>query len=305
MPPTGKYVNIGGAIKVISGEYTNIGGAIKPVSVNSMNIGGTIRSIPFAKYLFACEQFSDYLYGLDDTPTDLWYHSAAAWDSGKTYSVGELAYWSGQTYECILSHTNHTPPNPTYWKIAIIDPLDVAVDSDGNSYWACAGGVAKLNLAGVIQWFYTGHGTTVYSVCVDADGYVYSGDLLGVVKKLSPSGTVEWTKTLGTNYTVICLAVDHSAGRLYAGTGLASDAVYSLVTLNGNATKIYTCPYGDVLGIAVDEGSPTSLYIGTNTGYLMKISTGGYVYWAQAERSRRQSTMCASGTTGTATARRA
>ena len=32
------------------------------------------------------------------------------------------------------------------------------------------------------------------------------------------------------------------------------------------------------LGIAIDEDTP-SLYIGTNNGYLIKSSTGGYYYW--------------------------
>ncbi len=240
--PTGKYVNVGGAIKTIIAEYMNVGGVIYHGTVNAMNVGGAIKQVPIgAKYIFACEQFSDYLYGIDDTPTDL-----AGWPK----------FGGG-----------------------ITDPVDVAVDNDGNSYWACADGVRKYNLAGALQWTYTGHGTTVLSVCVDADGYVYSGDFLGVVKKLTSAGALVWTKTLGAGYSVYALAVDYSAGRLYAGTGNAHDGVYSIVTLNGNATSIYTSPYGDVSGIGIDEASPTSLYIGTNGGYLMKITLGGYVYW--------------------------
>lgn len=239
---TGKWAKIGGAWKPVIAEYTKIGGAWKQVTSNYLKIGGAWKSIPVgAKYLFACEQFSDYLCGLDDTPTDL-----AGWPK----------FGGG-----------------------IVDPNDVAVDNDGNSYWACADGVRKYNLAGTLQWAYTGHAWNVLSVCVDADGYVYSGDFGGIVKKLSPAGAEQWTKTLGTGYAVYALAVDYSAGRLYAGTGAMFDGVYSIVTLNGNATRIYTCPYGDVAGIGIDESSPTSLYIGTNAGYLMKISTGGYVYW--------------------------
>jgi len=239
---TGKYVKIGGVWKPVASEYVKVGGAWKPVSANWVKVGGTWKGIPFAKYIFVCEQFSDRLYGLDDTPTDL-----AGWPK----------FGGG-----------------------ITDPNDVAVDSDGNSYWACANGVYKIGLDGTIAsgWPYTGHGTTVLSVCVDADGNVYSGDFLGVVKKLNSAGVVQWSHTIGASYSVYALAVDYSAGRLYAGTGFAYDAVYSIVTLNGNTMKIYTCPYGDVAGIAVDEGSPTSLYLGTNTGCLLKISTGGYLY---------------------------
>jgi hypothetical protein len=242
-----KFCKVAGVWKPVSAEFGKVGGAWKTVPTNWAKVTDW-KGIPFAKYLFVCEQFSDRLYGLDDTPTDL-----AGWPK----------FGGG-----------------------ISDPNDVAVDSDGNSYWACAGGVYKIGVDGTIApgWPYTGHGTTVLSVCVDADGYVYSGDFAGVVKKLDgnllPSDPlfVKWSHTIGTNYSVYALAVDYSAGRLYAGTGFAYDAVYSIVTLNGNTTKIYTCPYGDVAGIAVDELSPTSIYFGTNTGCLLKISTAGFLY---------------------------
>ena len=238
---TGKWAKIAGTWKPITAEWVKVGGVWKQVASNYLKIGGAWKTIPVgAKYLFACEQFSDYLYGLDDTPTDL-----AGWPK----------FGGG-----------------------ITDPNDVAVDSSGNSYWACSDGVYKFNLAGTQQWKFTGHAGNVLSVCVDHDGNVYSGDYLGVVKKLNSSGIEQWTKTLGTNYAVYALAVDYSEGRLYAGTGFAKDAVYRLITSNGNSSLIYTCPYGDVAGIAVDEGLP-DLYIGTNAGYLLKISTGGYVYW--------------------------
>jgi len=245
---TGKWAKIGGVWKPVIAEYTKIGGAWKQVTSNLVKVSGTWKTIPVgAKYIFACEQFSDYLYGLDDTPTDL-----AGWPK-----FGTVLY----------------------------DPVDVAVDNNGNSFWVgnnaadTAGIVLKISLNGTIAWTYTGHTAPCSSVCVDADGYVYTGDTSGVVKKLSPTGVLVWTKTLGSMYAVSALAVDYSAGRLYAGTAIGASSVYSLVTLNGNATRIYTSPYGEVTGIGIDEGSPTSLYIGTSGGYLLKISTAGYVYW--------------------------
>ena len=249
-----KYVKVAGVWEPVIAEYAKIGGAWKLATANRVKIGGVWKDIPVgAKYIFACEQFSDYLYGLDDTPTDL-----AGWPK---FGVDQ-----------------YPPAVPAQWE-TITDPNDVAVDNDGNSYWACSNGVYKIGLDGTIAWRNDDHASTVLSICVDADGYVYSGDFLGVVKKLSPAGAEVWTKTLGASYSVYALAVDYSAGRLYAGTGNAHNGVYSIVTLNGNATSIYTSPYGDVSGIAIDEGSPTSLYIGTNGGYLMKITLAGYVYW--------------------------
>lgn len=275
---TGKWVKTGGVWKPVTNEYVKVGGTMKPVTTNYVKVGGSWKGIPFAKYLFVCEQFSDYLYGLDDTPTALWYHSAAAWDAGTTYGTGELAYYGAQTYRCILGHINQPPPNLTYWQVAVADPVDVACDNHGVTYWAAGNYVYKVALSGLILWDYD-HGTSVLSVCVDAGGAVYTGDLAGTVRKFNASGALQWSKSLGANYAVYALAVDYSAGILYAGTGFTKDAVYRLLTINGNSTLAYTCPYGDVSGIGIDELSPTSLYISTNAGYLMKISTGGYVYW--------------------------
>jgi hypothetical protein len=235
---TGKWVKAGAVWKPVTNEYVKVGGVQKPVTTNWVKIGGTWKGIPFAKYLFVCEQISDRLYGLDDTPTNL-----AGWP----------VYGGG-----------------------ITDPLDVACDNHGVTYWAAGNFVYCLSLAGAVSWSYD-HSTTVESVCVDADGNVYTGDLAGTVRKFNSSGSLQWSKSLGANYAVYALAVDYSAGRLYAGTGWAKDAVYRLITSNGNSTLIFTSTYGDVSGIAVDEGLP-DLYIGTTGGNLLKISTAGYNY---------------------------
>lgn len=41
--------------------------------------------------------------------------AATAWSALTTYIVGDRASLSGVTYQCILGHTNHTPPDTTYW----------------------------------------------------------------------------------------------------------------------------------------------------------------------------------------------
>jgi hypothetical protein len=41
---------------------------------------------------------------------------AAAWNAGTAYVVGNCVSLANDTqYVCILNHTNHTPPNATYW----------------------------------------------------------------------------------------------------------------------------------------------------------------------------------------------
>jgi hypothetical protein len=41
--------------------------------------------------------------------------AATAWSGATAYTQGDLASLLGVTYYCILGHTNHTPPNATYW----------------------------------------------------------------------------------------------------------------------------------------------------------------------------------------------
>lgn len=38
-----------------------------------------------------------------------------AWDAGTAYVIGDLALSGGVVYYCIKPHTNHVPPNATYW----------------------------------------------------------------------------------------------------------------------------------------------------------------------------------------------
>ncbi|MET4721905.1 hypothetical protein ABIF63_006011 [Bradyrhizobium japonicum] len=40
-----------------------------------------------------------------------------AWSGATAYSVGDVVTLGGSSYACILDHTNHTPPNATYWQL--------------------------------------------------------------------------------------------------------------------------------------------------------------------------------------------
>ncbi len=41
--------------------------------------------------------------------------AATAWSNATPYIAGDLVSLAGINYYCMLAHTNHTPPNPTYW----------------------------------------------------------------------------------------------------------------------------------------------------------------------------------------------
>jgi hypothetical protein len=50
-------------------------------------------------------------------PVTTWESSyAPTWSSSTAYLVGDQVRLSGLTYRCKVAHTNHTPPNATYWK---------------------------------------------------------------------------------------------------------------------------------------------------------------------------------------------
>jgi len=239
----GKYCKIDGDIKQVVSEHTKVGGVIVPVTINAVDIAG-IKQIPIGdKYIWACEQGSDRLYGIDD------------------------------------SHVNLTG-----WPVyggTIADPADVACDSDGNSYWACANNVYKVELDGTITWTYTGFTVPVTAICVDVDGNVYAGDSGGMVKKLNSAGAQVWSKQPYVG-TIHALAVDYSAGQLYAAYGVgATGGVYRFLVLNGNGARIYYDGSNNIFSIAIDEITP-SLYIGDNAGQIRKI-TGGFVDYTSSK----------------------
>jgi len=224
-------------------EYCEVGGAIKAGTMNVPKIDGAIKPIAISpKYIFACEQASDRLYGIDDQHANL-----AGWP----------LYGGG-----------------------IADPTDVACDADGNSYWACAYEVRKYGPDGVLAWAYTTYTVPVASVCVDADGNVYSGDHNGTVKKLSSAGSLVWTRTPYAG-SVFALAVDYSTGQLYAAYGIgAAGRIIRFFGPDGNYVNIYYQAAVNFTSIAIDEVTP-SLYIGDNAGHVRKISTAGYSYYDQ------------------------
>jgi len=177
---------------------------------------------------------------------------------------------------CDVGVSCQADPEWFYTGGGLADPVAAAVDGDANSYWACANNVYKLDADGNLAtgWPYTGHTSPVKSVCVDADGNVYSGGFGGTVKKLNSSGVAQWSRTPGVNYSVYGLCVDYSEGRLYAATGWQGGRVYRLITSNGNYVLVYTND-ADVLSIAIDE--TPKLYIGGNAGKIRQIDpyTGG------------------------------
>ena len=244
---SGKYVKIDGVIKQVVGEYAKINGVIREGTINAINVGGDIKQIAIAaKMIFACEH-----------------------ESGRFYAV------------------NSEHGIITGWPVSgdpIRQPADVACDADNNSYWGCAADyyyVYKRAADGTSIWTYTGHTSPIHAICVDVDGYVYSGDSGGTVKRIKPDGTLDWSETPRTE-NVYALAIDYSAGRLYAAYGgVSSDRVIESFNMFGNSFEIYPSPTtgSPFYSVAIDEEDTPSLYIGDAAGHLIKMGLDGYTYW--------------------------
>ena len=56
--------------------------------------------------------FNGRLRGAAGAPGAIW---MGAWNSTTTYAVGDAVFLNGNTYICVLSNLNNTPPNATYW----------------------------------------------------------------------------------------------------------------------------------------------------------------------------------------------
>ncbi len=118
----------------------------------------------------------------------------APWSSTVAYLIGDAVYVSGTTYVCTVAHTNHTPPNGTYW--AAVTPSTDA---------RFAGGPGKD--------IYTGVDVVLleFSNCIAVDGSGIAGTSEANPAELY-SGSPATPTTIGT------------AGDLIIAVGLQKDS---------------------------------------------------------------------------------
>lgn len=62
-----------------------------------------------------CDNTMRFWYPVGDTLERLEVTSATAWSGATDYVVGDVVSSGGVFYYCVLAHTNHAPPNATYW----------------------------------------------------------------------------------------------------------------------------------------------------------------------------------------------
>ncbi|GMO40871.1 carbohydrate-binding protein [Bradyrhizobium sp. TM233] len=124
-----------------------------------------------------------------------------AWSGSTDYVIGDVVTLSGSSYICILDHTNHTPPNATYWQLLASKGDTGATGAAGAGY----GGTSTTSLAlGTGSKAFTTQAGLAYtngarvraSYAADPSNYwmegvaTYSGTTLTItVDKVNNSGT--------------------------------------------------------------------------------------------------------------------
>ena len=86
-----------------------------------------------------------------------------AWDGGTAYAIGDIAVEGGVNYYCTVAHTNHQPPNASYWYAMPSTILEVPTpfgsagfypEQEGNVITLTSGTVAPYELIcyGLTEW---------------------------------------------------------------------------------------------------------------------------------------------------------
>lgn len=78
-------------------------------------LGHTNHVPPNATYWAIVAEKGDPGDDGNDGADGLGFTLLGAWSGSTTYAVNDVVSLSGSSYACILAHTNHTPPNGTYW----------------------------------------------------------------------------------------------------------------------------------------------------------------------------------------------
>lgn len=68
-----------------------------------------------------------------------------AWDGATLYQIGDLVRSGGVNYYCVKSHTNHVPPNGTYWYAMPTDILEIPTPFGNAGFnWEQSGNIITL-----------------------------------------------------------------------------------------------------------------------------------------------------------------
>lgn len=122
-----------------------------------------------------------------------------SWVSTTSYAVNDIVTLAGIMYICILAHTNHTPPNATYW--SVLHTKGHAIDGDPDTYWLSNGHLTStaVNSYEFLQYDIDNGTHTVQGINIQP----YAGNYIMYVS-IMVGGTWQGSSTIpysGTDYT--------------------------------------------------------------------------------------------------------
>ena len=180
----------------------------------------------------------------------------------------------------------------------------IKLDGSGNIYVIgssitsySVGVIAKYNSSGTIQWQRqfvqnTASGASASGISVSSSGNVYisgyadtgSGLYYGMVAKINTSGTLVWQRSLSINYdSYDCIDIDSSENVYAGGTFNQYATPYGVFAMyNSSGTIQWQRQLGNSIyptAIAVDTSN--NIYVGCNTGDIIKYNSSGTIIWWQ------------------------
>ncbi|WP_247819793.1 hypothetical protein [Bradyrhizobium sp. 187] len=126
-----------------------------------------------------------------------------AWSGATAYAVNDVVALSGSSYACVLDHTNHTPPNTSYWQLLASIGSTGATGPTGAGY----GGTSTTSLAI----------TVASKVFTTQAGLAYTNGAR--VRATATAGATGWLEGVATySGTTLTITSDKISG---SGTGTA------------------------------------------------------------------------------------
>ncbi|WP_247337463.1 carbohydrate-binding protein [Bradyrhizobium sp. 147] len=136
IPPWGGGAQAGVAYKIWQVSPQRFAGAEAMATVNKLvaafNTTGFFVFVSSIAIVPDPSLGDDGQYALQPTTGKMWvktggawvylgifkaFQLTGAWSGATAYEVGDVVTLSGSSYVCVLDHTNHTPPNTTYWQL--------------------------------------------------------------------------------------------------------------------------------------------------------------------------------------------
>jgi hypothetical protein len=130
--------------------------------------------------------------------------SVPAWDGGTAYIPGDHVVYGGTNYYCFLGHTNHAPPNATYWYPLTDDIVEIPTP------FTVAAGLPDWNQSGNVIVFTHPDLPPYELVFEELERWVLRAVTTspGIVAPTSPAGTRNAPGGLSTFYKITAAAAE-------------------------------------------------------------------------------------------------